>query len=150
MLLVTHHLPTPCPQLGDGAVGRQRVQVGHGSHQPRPTSPFVLFKDELVFCLDSVLLGLRNTHYLDLLSTWRQGGLPVQVCGIFYSTPTHSDPLGLALSLMTCSRSCSRSPCESICSKAEGFDLENVFSVKKGTRKDPFSLEVVLGGGGKV
>lgn len=80
-------------------MGRQRVQVGHGSHRPHPTLPFVLFKDELVFCLDSVLLGLRNTHYLDLLSTWPQGGLPVRLCGTFCSTPTHSDPLGLALSL---------------------------------------------------
>lgn len=31
-----------------------------------------------------------------------------------------------------------------------GDDLENMFPVTKGARKDPFSLELVLGGGGRV
>ena len=91
--------PSPHPLPNSWGMELWAGNRGHGSHQPHPPLPLVLSKDELVFFPDSVLLGLRNTHYLDLLCTWPQGGLPVRVCGTFCSTPTHSDPLGLTLSL---------------------------------------------------
>lgn len=67
----------PSQQLGDGDVGSA---VGPSGSSITPADlpwPCLLFKEDLVFFPDAILLSLINTDYLDLLCTGPRADLSV-------------------------------------------------------------------------